>query len=145
MLSSSFAGIRGPIKGMNATPYEQSWTLGFQHQLPAGIILDTNYVGKKGTKLFFGGASELNHLGPGIEADNRAQIADMLTYVDNPLYGYVPEGASLGGPTVQKYQLSRPFPSSPASTAFHFRWPTPSTMRSSYVPRSASPVGCSSW
>jgi len=103
-------GIRGPIKGMNATPYEQSWTLGFQHQLPGGIILDTNYVGKKGTKLFFGGASELNHLGPGIEADNRAQIADMLTYVDNPLYGYVPEGASLGGPTVQKYQLSRPFP-----------------------------------
>jgi len=103
-------GIRGPIKGMNATPYEQSWTLGFQHQLPAGILLDANYVGKKGTKLFFGGASELNHLGPEIAGYSRAQIADMLTYIDNPLYGYVPSGASLGGPTIHKYQLERPFP-----------------------------------
>jgi hypothetical protein len=103
-------GIRGPIKGMNATPYEQSWTLGFQHQLPGGVILDTNYVGKKGTKLFFGGASELNHLGPQIAGYSRSQIADLLTYVDNPLDGYVSEGATLGSPTVQKYQLSRPFP-----------------------------------
>jgi hypothetical protein len=51
----------------------------------------------------------LNHLGPQIEGYSREQIADMLTYVDNPLYGQVPEGASLGGPTIQKYQLQRPF------------------------------------
>jgi hypothetical protein len=32
-----------------------------------------------------------------------------LTYVDNPLYGHVPEGSTLGSPTVQQYQLQRPF------------------------------------
>lgn len=103
-------GIRGPIKGMDATPYEQTWTFGFQHQLPGGIVLDANYVGKKGTKLFFGGASELNILGPQIERYDSAQIADLLTYVDNPFYGYIPDGTSLGGPEVQAYQLQRPFP-----------------------------------
>ena len=103
-------GIRGPIKGMDATPYEQSWTFGFQRQLPGGILFESNYVGKKGTKLLFGGASELNHLGPQIEKYNRDQIADLLTYVDNPLYGYVPDGTSLGGPQIQKYHLMLPYP-----------------------------------
>ena len=103
-------GIRGPIKGQNATPYEQSWTYGFQHELRGGIIVDANYVGKKGTKLYFGGASELNHLGPQIEGYNRDQISDLLTYVDNPFYGHVPDGTSLGGPTIQKYHLQLPFP-----------------------------------
>ena len=103
-------GIRGPIKGMNATPYEQTWTYGFQRELPGGIILDVTYVGKKGTKLFYGGASELDILGPHIEQYNSTQIADLLTYVDNPFYGYLPAGATLGGPQVQAYQLQRPFP-----------------------------------
>ena len=65
-------GIRGPIKGMDVTPYEQSWSFGFQHELRGGVLLDLNYVGKKGTKLYFGGASELNHLGPEIEQYNSA-------------------------------------------------------------------------
>jgi hypothetical protein len=95
---------------MDATPYEQSWSFGVQRQLPGGILLEGNYVGKKGTKLMFGGASELNHLGPQIEKYSRDQIADMLTYVDNPLYGYVPDGTSLGGPQIQKYHLMLPYP-----------------------------------
>ncbi len=109
-------GIRGPIKGMDTTPYEQSWTFGLQRELPGGIILDANYVGKKGTKLFFGGASELNHLGPEFEKYAKdpgtyaSQIADLITYVDNPFYGIVSSGASLGGPQVQKYQLLVPHP-----------------------------------
>ncbi len=109
-------GIRGPIKGMDATPYEQSWTFGFQHELPGGIILDSNYVGKKGTKLYFGGASELNHLGPEFEKYAKepgtyaSQIADLITYVDNPFYGHVPDSASISGPQVQAYQLLLPHP-----------------------------------
>ena len=103
-------GIRGPIKGMDATPYEQTWTYGFQRQFPWDVLLEADYVGKKGTKLFFGGASELDHLGPQIETYSRAQIEDLITYVDNPLYGYVPDGTSLGSPTIQKFHLQLPYP-----------------------------------
>ena len=102
--------IRGPIKGMDATPYEQTWTFGLQHELPGGIILDTNYVGKKGTKLYFGGAQGINHLGPEIEKYSRDQIADLETYVDNPFYGFVPDTASVGGQQVPRSQLLLPFP-----------------------------------
>ena len=31
--------------------YTQNWTLGFQRELPAGIALELNYVGNKGTRL----------------------------------------------------------------------------------------------
>jgi hypothetical protein len=107
--------LRGPIKGINATPYEQTWTIGFQHEVPGGIVLDANYVGKKGTKLFFSGgdgssSEQLNILGPQIEKYNRDQIADLETYVDNPFFGVIPESASLGSSTVQKYQLLLPYP-----------------------------------
>ncbi len=34
-------------------PNLQKWSLGIQRQLPAGIVLDTSYVGSKGTHLIF--------------------------------------------------------------------------------------------
>jgi hypothetical protein len=102
-------GIRGPIKGMDATPYEQAWTFGFQHQL-SSFLFDLSYVGKRGTKLFFGGASELNHLGPQIESYSADQIAGLVTNVTNPLQAYVPVTAPLGGSEVQAYQLQLPYP-----------------------------------
>jgi hypothetical protein len=102
--------IRAPLRGMDATPYEETWSFGFQHELPGGIIIDANYVGKKGTKLYFGGASSLNTLGPEIEKYSPSQISDMLSFVPNPFYGRVPQDVPLGGPEIQKYQLMRPFP-----------------------------------
>jgi hypothetical protein len=33
-------------------PYYQHWSLGFQRELPANLLLDVSYVGTKGTKLF---------------------------------------------------------------------------------------------
>ena len=57
-------GIRGPlINGQNVTPTNRPGPSGFQHELGAGIIVEANYVGKKGTKLYFGGAQE--HEPPG--------------------------------------------------------------------------------
>jgi hypothetical protein len=109
-------GLKGPIKGMDVTPYEQTWTFGLQHELPGGILLDANYVGKKGTKLYFGGATSLNYLGPEYEKYTQApgtyasQIADLITYVDNPFSGHVPETASLSAPQVQAYQLLLAYP-----------------------------------
>jgi hypothetical protein len=105
--------IHGPIRdapGANATPYEQTWTFGFQHELPGGIVLDTNYVGKKGTRLYFGGANDLNHLGPEIEGYSLDQISDLQTYVPNPFYGIISSDTSLGASEVQKSQLLLPHP-----------------------------------
>ncbi len=103
-------GIRGPIQGENATPYEQTWTLGFQHELPGGVILEANYVGKKGTKLYFGGASSHNYLGPEIEKYSLSQIADLQTYVPNPFYGVIDPNTGVGGEYIQQSQLLVPYP-----------------------------------
>ena len=112
--ASSFLGDSfdsAPMKTLvQVTPYEQTWALGFQHQLPGNIVLDANYVGKKGTKLYFGFAGDLNNLGLEIEKYTPVQIEDLVSYVPNPFYGLLPAGAPLNTPTVQKYQLLRPYP-----------------------------------
>jgi hypothetical protein len=109
----SFVGdsISGPMRQMlNATPYEQSWSFGLQREAPGGIVLDANYVGKKGTKLYFAGSGEFNHLGSEIESYSAAQIADLVSYVANPFAAVVPAGTPLSASVVQKYRLMLPYP-----------------------------------
>lgn len=102
----------GPIPSIDsAVPYEQSWSFGIQRELPSNLLLDVEYVGKKGTHLYFGGAGGLDYLGPQVEHDSPAQIAALLTYVKNPFYGIITDPtSSLSNPTVQAYQLQLPFP-----------------------------------
>jgi len=53
----------GPIPTINSRiPYEQSWSLGIQKDLAAKILLDMNYIGKKGTHLYEGGFNTLQLL-----------------------------------------------------------------------------------
>lgn len=104
-------GVSGPMRdGLNATPYEQSWSLGLQREVAGSILVDAGYVGKKGTKLYYGGSGQLNHLGPEIEDYSTAEIADLLSYVPNPFFGILPATATLGGPVIQKAQLAKPYP-----------------------------------
>ncbi|MFN7997893.1 MAG: TonB-dependent receptor [Bryobacteraceae bacterium] len=106
----SFVGdsVQAPIRSIHATPYEQSWNVGIQRQLPLNTVVDASYVGMKGTHLYFGGAEQLNHL-PEISGYSPAQIAGLNEYVSNPFYGIIKTGA-LSGPTVQAYQLQLPYP-----------------------------------
>ena len=105
-----FAGV-GPTRTMTNTPYEQSWSFGFERQMPWKIIASAEYVGKKGTHLYYAGANSVNHLGPQIENYTPAQIEDLLTYVDNPFAGYITDpNSSLYYDQVQKYQLQLPYP-----------------------------------
>ncbi|MGD1025625.1 MAG: carboxypeptidase regulatory-like domain-containing protein [Candidatus Sulfotelmatobacter sp.] len=54
----------GPIPIINSKiPYEQSWSIGIQKQLPSKILFDMNYIGKKGTHLYEGGFNTLQLLG----------------------------------------------------------------------------------
>ncbi len=108
-LGDSFTGA--PMKELvHLTPYEQTWSVGVQRELLSNIVVDANYIGKKGTKLYFGGAGGLNHLGPEIETYSDEQIADLNTYVPNPFYGKLPAGSPMNTPTVTKAQLLKPYP-----------------------------------
>jgi hypothetical protein len=108
-LGSGFSGpTKAPFQGL--TPYEQTWSLGFQRELAGGILLDASYVGKKGNHLYFAGSGGLNYLGPEIEQYSLAQIQDLNSYVNNPFYSYLPDGADMKNPTIQKSQLMKPYP-----------------------------------
>ena len=79
-----FGGF-GPIKDVsNKVPYEQSWSLGFQHETKWNLLLEASYIGKKGTHLYFANAGVVNHLGPEVEHYSNAQIAALTSYVNNP-------------------------------------------------------------
>jgi hypothetical protein len=111
----------GPIRYIsNKTPYEQAWSLGIQHEIPFNVVLDAAYIGKKGTHLYFANAGGLNHLGPQVEKLTPAQIADLVTYVDNPFINPALSNASqvitdpnnplLVYSQLQKFQLMLPYP-----------------------------------
>lgn len=113
-------GALGPIRAISdKVPYEQSWSLGIQHQLPGSAVLDISYVGKKGTHLYFANAGNLNHFGPEIEHYSAAQINDLLNYVASPFVDPTQSNASqiitdpnnpLLYPYIQELQLLMPYP-----------------------------------
>lgn len=113
-----FGGF-GPIKSVsNKVPYEQSWTFGVQHQTKWNVLLETLYIGKKGTHLYFANAGVINHLGPQIEHYTNDQIAALSAYVNNPFADPTQSNASqlldpsnpLLYPQIQELQLLMPHP-----------------------------------
>ncbi len=109
-------GAIGPLRTAAAgrTPYEQSWSFGVQQELGSNTVLDVEYVGKKGTHLYFAGGNNFNVLGPQIENLSPAQIGNLGNYVSNPfaslLTGPYYANSVLSSPTIQAYQLLLPFP-----------------------------------
>ena len=59
-------GAIGPIRDSfyARTPSEQSWSLGVQRQLARNMVFTVDYVGKKGTHLYYQGLNTLDILGP---------------------------------------------------------------------------------
>ena len=97
--------IEAPIHQWNKIPQEQSWSLGVQRQLPWSIVGEANYIGKKGTHLYFGGLSALDYLPPSAAAQFRANPAAATAYVPDPLAGQT------GQPdTIQQWRLWAPYP-----------------------------------
>jgi len=107
------------LRTMNQTPYEQSWSFGIQRQLPGNMLLETNYIGKKGTHMYLGVAGDfnVNHLGPVEEQHfgDAPWVKAMDAQVTNPFYGAgksqgVIQQGDLLSPTVSQYQLDLPYP-----------------------------------
>ena len=111
MMNDVGFGATGPVREQNMVPYEQTWNLSIQRELPRRFLLDVAYVGKRGTHLYFGGDTNYNHLGPSVEQANSTQIAGLLNFLQNPFYGIITDkNSSLSAATVQANQLLRPYP-----------------------------------
>jgi Carboxypeptidase regulatory-like domain/TonB dependent receptor len=77
----------GPIRRISQNiPYEQAWSFGFQVELPKKVLLDTSYVGKKGTHLYLGGFRNNNFLGPQVLQLTPGQRANLFNPVPNPFF-----------------------------------------------------------
>jgi hypothetical protein len=99
-------GVDGYIRNWNAVPYEQTWNFGVQHQF-GSILVDGEYVGTKGTDLYFAAAGGLDWFGPWIQNAPSSQIQALTNYVPNPFYGVITTpGCGICGSTVQASQLA---------------------------------------
>jgi len=97
---------------MNATPYTQSWSFGAERQLGRDVVVDAEYVGQKGTHLYYG-SYNLNHIGPVEEQHigDATWAGSELAYVNNPFNGYITTpGCGNCGPTIQQMFLDVPYP-----------------------------------
>ncbi|HYM74563.1 MAG TPA: TonB-dependent receptor [Candidatus Dormibacteraeota bacterium] len=114
----------GPLRtpGANQTPYEQSWSLGIERQLPSNIVINAEYIGKKGTHLPFSGSVARNYLGAWVESlpttaadpNNPCQILTipcLNSPVDNPFAGIITDpNSGLSSSQVSYSQLLIPYP-----------------------------------
>ncbi len=101
----------GPIRTDIRTPYAQSWSLGIEREVGWNTLLNVEYIGKKGTHLYFGGANARNILGPEVENYSADQIEALNEKVQNPFYGVITDAnSSLSYETVSELQLELPFP-----------------------------------
>ena len=100
-----------PIRSLNQTPQEQTWSLDIQHEFRWSILVDAAYVGRKGTHLYaMGYANTLDALPPSIANDFRADPPYYLQQVPNPFSGVIQNSADLSGATVPRWKLYVPFP-----------------------------------
>jgi outer membrane receptor protein involved in Fe transport len=98
--TDTFAVIRS-----DRIPYLGQWNLDVQYELPRDGLLDVAYAGNVGVKLL-GTDPELNQL-----PDQYLSLGSALTQtVPNPFFGIIPATQPLGGATITRGQLLRPFP-----------------------------------
>ncbi len=92
-------------------PQYQQWTFSIQREVPGHGVVEANYVGTKGTHLFFGQGdvvSELDPLAPSYWGMGRNTLTSL---VQNPFYGIItnPASTSYNQPTIQLNRLLRPY------------------------------------
>ena len=83
--------------------YMQSWSFGFERELPWGLVLDAHYWGMKGTRLLE--TWNIDQL-PNQYLSLGSHLNDL---VPNPFYHVIAAGA-LSGPTISRQQSLLPYP-----------------------------------
>lgn len=123
-------GGNGPLRtgSANLTPYEQSWSFGIERELPGNVLINAEYIGKKGTHLPFSGSAQRDYLGPWVEslpttADSGSPctvsgkatltVPCLNSFVNNPFAAVIKDPNSTIGvnsPQIQYLQLLLPYP-----------------------------------
>src|SRR5260370_35655828 len=108
-------GAGTPLPFDQNAQYEQ-WTFSIQREVPGQGVFEINYVGTKGTHLYFGSGdvvSALNTLNPIYWGLGRGTSGTGLNaQVANPFYGIItnPVATSFNQPTIQLRRLLTPYP-----------------------------------
>jgi hypothetical protein len=111
------------MRQWNKTPYEQTWSFGFQREMPFETVFDVNYIGKKGTHLYFGGAGTLDYLPHSVAMDFLTRPSYYNERVPNPFYGIITDpNSSLSGPDIPRSNLYRDFPQYSYVNAYEPPW-----------------------
>jgi hypothetical protein len=99
----------GPVPEWDKLPQEQTWSFGLERQLPWSVLVDAEYVGRKGTHLYCSGCSNLDVLPPNIAAAYRANPAAFNATVPSPFANFVPSSSALAS-DISAWQLFLPYP-----------------------------------
>ena len=85
--------------------YVQQWNVAWQRELPADFTVEVAYTGSRITRLGVPNTN-LNQL----TVEQLTLGLALLEQLPNPFEGEVPPSSSLGGPTISRAQLLKPFP-----------------------------------
>jgi len=85
--------------------YAQQWNLSLQKTFAQNWSTEFGYLGSKLTNL---GVPDVNM--NQLTAEQLALGSTLTQQVANPFFGQIPESSSLGGPTIARQQLLRPYP-----------------------------------
>ncbi len=85
--------------------YAQQWNFSIQREITRNVLLEVAYVGSKITHIGMPDTN-INQL----TTQQLRQGTALLESVANPFFGEIPPSSSLGGPTLSRAQLLRPFP-----------------------------------
>jgi hypothetical protein len=116
------------IRNDNAIPYTQQWNFTIQRELPLRILLQTAYVGTKGTHLAIQ-QDPVNQtddipqpiLTSAINSYVATGVNPLTTLVPNPFYGVITNNTNLKNATVQQQYLDLPYPAYGTVTRFQDR------------------------
>jgi hypothetical protein len=85
--------------------YSMNYSLDIQYEISKGTIVEIGYIGTQGRKLLLGVAANVNQLNP----QYLALGSGLDQQVANPFQGVIASGV-LGGATLSRQQLLRPYP-----------------------------------
>ncbi|MGI8989376.1 MAG: TonB-dependent receptor domain-containing protein [Bryobacteraceae bacterium] len=86
--------------------YVQNYSLDLQWELSQGAVLELGYAGNQGRKLLYGYSRNADQL-----PDQYLSLGSALDdQVPNPFYGVLPSNSILGGATIPRNRLLRPYP-----------------------------------
>jgi hypothetical protein len=81
--------------------YAEEWGLTVEHELPAGFLLSTSYLGSHGVRLFSRGAVNLCTMPVTANSTDPTQVTDCVRPLDQ--YFPPPAGSPAGAPTADPY------------------------------------------